>query len=207
MPFVGGEARDDAWAALEAWLASVRRWQDEEGKSEVSGSPNIVALTGAEGVGKTRLAESWQASLADYPIKIVDDADAYAPLDLFAIINEAITSRQPLVLIGRARPVTWVRDETAPGAPDLISRLASLTRIELEGPDQESIQKALQAGLLQVGLDLPEAQVRQAAHRLCRRFSAVRDVVLSAARLSGSIAAAKPLLEAAIADNPRHCLS
>jgi len=207
LPFVGGEAREEVWTALDDWLAAVRRWQEGEGKGEVSGSPNIVALTGAEGVGKTRLAGVWQTSYGEHPIKVVDNADGYAPLDLFAIINEAITSRQPLVLIGRARPVTWVRDETAPGAPDLISRLASLTRIELEGPDQESIQKALQAGLLQVGLDLPETQVRQAAHRLCRRFSAVRDVVLSAARLSGSIAAAKPLLEAAIADNPRHCLS
>lgn len=182
----------------------------------------VMAVTGTEGIGKTRFLEEfmerWRGRLINpsQPEEInpagkgpwaIDDAHKVAAIDLFAAINQAIATRRPLLLSGEGRPALWVSDLNAPGAPDLSSRLNAVPAAALDAPDAETMVRALTLALHGVGLDLPERAVSGAAERLCRRFTAIEPVARSAARLSPSIGAAKPLLDAAIADNPQHCLT
>ncbi|MEM9233718.1 MAG: hypothetical protein AAGA69_05710 [Pseudomonadota bacterium] len=181
-----------------------------------------MAITGTEGVGKSRFLEEmmgqWGGTLVDpgRPDQIdpaaqgpwaVDDAHRATPIELFTVINQAIADRRPLLLSGEGRPALWVSDPTAPGAPDLSSRLNAVPAVALDAPDAETMEKALMLALHGVGLHLPEAAVRHAVAQLYRRFTVIEPIVRSAVRISPSIAAPKPLLDAAIADNPEHCLT
>lgn len=179
-------------------------------------------ITGAQGVGKTRLLKEMVAEEqgeyftspgggetfeTDTGLIALDEADKVSSDVLFTLINRAMARGRPLILSGSSRPATWLQARKGKASPDLINRLSASPTIILDAPDEETIALALAEALRSVGLNLPMATVQTCGRKICRRFSAVIDIASSALRLSSEVRAAKALLDAAIADNPQHSLS
>jgi len=136
--FVMGTSNRDALDAIHAW----RHWHG-----------GCLVLLGSEGVGKTHLAHMWMVlanaaaldrqtpdiALAQTRPVLLEDIDQGIDDEaLFHLINLAGRDGGGLLMTSREPPGTW-----ACRLPDLHSRLAALTVVTVEAPDDEVLEGAL----------------------------------------------------------------
>lgn len=133
--FVEGPSNADARRMLDAWPA----WHG-----------GCLVLVGAEGVGKTHLAQVWAgaagAAILDRgapgmpagPALLEDVDEGVADEALFHLINGAAREGGGLLLTARTPPLAWTC-----ALPDLRSRLNALPVAEIEEPDDTVLEGAL----------------------------------------------------------------
>ena len=212
-PFVTGAANEDALSRIEAWRAGLR--------APARPLAVVLAVTGAEGVGKSRLLAreaarvggavrgpdaDFEADLGEAPVLFADDVHEMAPLDLFALIEACAQGRTPLMIAGGGRVADW-SGEGAAKLPDLASRLGAIMQAPLGPPDEAMLARVLSEQLSRRGLRVPFASVAEAAGRLRREYAAATALAEAAERLAAR-GYKKPggLLRDALAEASEHAL-
>jgi chromosomal replication initiation ATPase DnaA len=146
-----------------------------------------AALHGPSASGKSHLARIWAqisgatviraADLGEAPsgAVVVEDVDAVAGFThepaLFALFERG----DPLLLTGRAAPVTWTV-----GLPDLASRYTALLAFGLGAPDDDLLAGLAVKLFADRQLTVPDSVIRLMVERLARDPSAIRDFVARA---------------------------
>ncbi|MEM6487840.1 MAG: hypothetical protein AAF677_06135 [Pseudomonadota bacterium] len=195
-----------------------------------------LALTGPEGAGKSHLVAVLAAAvagarivsvaavtpaaapgLAGAALAVVEDVQALGTLEparghpggrraaedgLFHLINLVAAGQGRLLLTGRGAPSRW---PTA--TPDLASRLAATTAVEIGAPDDAFLSLVMLKAAADRGLDLDPAALALLVQRAERSYAGARaavDAVDAAAtgrrrRRVGARLAAAALREAGIA--------
>jgi chromosomal replication initiation ATPase DnaA len=170
--FVEGPSNAEARAALDTWP----RWPG-----------GALALTGAEGVGKTHLARAWAANVgavvldraapdvaaaAGRPALLEDVDQGFADEALFHLINQAAQADASLLLTGRIAPAAW------PCAlPDLRSRLNAVTVALLDEPDDAILESMLRKFFRERNIRPTEDVFPYLLRRIERSAPKARDVV------------------------------
>ena len=187
--FVVGSGNSDALSRIDAWRDAPRTrpldW--------------VMLLLGPPRGGKTTLLEHVAGSLgapvrgADLDIEamlegparpvLVDDAQAFDPLDLFALIEGQAGRRALLLLAGTGRPEGWAGPKDRP-LPDLLSRLRSVARAEVQPPDEEMLTRLLAAEMTARGFRPPLSALAEAARGLRREAEAPARLAARCADLS-----------------------
>lgn len=144
-----------------------------------------LALVGAEGVGKTHLAQTWRERAAAVelastsgdtrecgPVLIEDLDQGFDEEFLFHRINMAAQPGGGLLLTARTPPSAW-----AVSLPDLRSRLNALSIAEIEPPDDRVLDVLLRRLFDQRNITPHEDVVPYLLRRIERSASAAQDVV------------------------------
>lgn len=170
--FVMGPSNSDALAAIHAWPS----WHG-----------GCLVLLGSEGVGKTHLARIWadlagalpldrqapDIALAQVGPVLLEDADRGIEDEaLFHLINLAGREGSGLLITAREPPRTW-----SCRLPDLRSRLAALTVIPVEAPDDEVLEGALRKLFRERSIRAPRDLYPYLLTRMERSIPAARDLV------------------------------
>ena len=186
---VVGAGNADALSRIEVWREAPRTrpldW--------------VMLLLGPPRGGKTTLLEHVAASLGapvrgagldvevmlDGPPRpvLIDDAQGFDPLDLFALIEGQATRGALLLLAGDGRPEAWAGPRERP-LPDLLSRLRSVARAEVQAPDEEMLARLIAAEMTARGLRPPLSAVTEAARVLRREADAPGRLAARCAELS-----------------------
>ncbi|MCM0021824.1 MAG: DnaA/Hda family protein [Tagaea sp.] len=175
--------------AAVAWLDSWPDWP----------SYGLV-VHGAEGSGKTHLAQAWRARSGAQDLSealtgrawVLEDADRHAPgeTDFFHLLNRVAEARGHLLITARVPPARWsVR------LPDLASRLKALPAVALGAPDDALIEAVLVKHFADRQLRVGPETVRYVARRLERSLAQVAKVsaALDMAALAEGRAVSVPL--------------
>lgn len=151
---------------------------------------HALALHGPEGSGKSHLAQVWLARCRgtlvrgtdlgpDDPARlaagatVIEDADrGVDETALFHLYNLAREEGGFLLLTGRQAPARW-----AIALPDLRSRLATVTAVELGRPDDALIGAVLAKLFDDRQLRVPDDVVAYLVQRMERSFAAIGAVV------------------------------
>jgi chromosomal replication initiation ATPase DnaA len=181
--------------AAVAWLDSWPDWP----------SYGLV-VHGAEGSGKTHLAQAWRARSAaldlseDLPGRawVLEDADRTAPDEtaFFHLLNRIAEARGHLLITARAPPARWNLR-----LPDLASRLRALPAVGLGAPDDALVEAVLVKHFADRQLRVGPETVRYVARRLERSLAQVARVseALDKAALAQGRAVSVPLARAVLA--------
>lgn len=148
----------------------------------------VQLLVGAEGSGKTHLAQVWQnasgALLIDEnaPLEralgvhslVIDDVDrrSYDARFLFHLINTAHEQQRSTLLTARARPADWPY-----ALPDLISRLKALAPVEIGAPDDALLHAVLVKHFDDRQMEIAPNLALYLARRIDRSLAAARETV------------------------------
>ena len=186
----GGTPRREATVeapALAPALSLVDRWP-------LWPSP-CAALVGPAGSGKSHLAQLWAARAEAYalvperldgfdpallgprPVLIEDLSAAVlgrrtASVALFHLLNHARGQGSFVLMTARSDPGRWPL-----ALPDLASRLAALTLVEVPAPDEATMRAVMARLLADRQLPCDPALIDAAVPRLDRSLSACRDLV------------------------------
>ena len=144
-------------------------------------------LVGAEGVGKTHLAQAWAsaagalsvdrlapdiAAAAGRPALLEDVDQGCEDEALFHLINQAARDGASLLLTARTRPAAW------PCAlPDLRSRLNALTVAEIAAPDDDVLRGVLSNFFRERNIRPHEDVYPYLLKRMERSISGAREIV------------------------------
>ncbi len=133
-------------------------------------------LIGSARSGKSLMARYFAAQIAG---AIIDDADTAGEEVLFNAWNRAQESGSPLLLISRWQPADW-----AISLPDLRSRLAAATLLEIGAPDDELIEQLLQKHLSDRGAAISVDALSFVKRRVERSYSAIESFARAANALA-----------------------
>ena len=166
----------EANAAAVAMIDAPERWPDGR-----------LLLTGPEGAGKTHLAHVWAAgsdarfvTAEDDPATlataaVIEDADRWPRAEeerLFHLLNLARERKLPLLLTARTPPADW-----AIALPDLQSRLAALTLIRIEPPDDALLMAVVTKLFADRQIMPPPSLIHWLLPRIERSFAAAERMV------------------------------
>ncbi|MEM9669311.1 MAG: hypothetical protein AAF950_10340 [Pseudomonadota bacterium] len=121
-----------------------------------------VDAAGAETIG--------DMATANLVIDLADQVTNEA--NLLALINLASNHGNRLLMTARAHPANWVSS-----SPDLSSRLANVTAVEITGPDDEMILLRLEAACRRRFIRLQPKEARYIAIRIHKSYEAIEDYV------------------------------
>ena len=178
--FFVSDANRAALAAIDGW----RAWPDRR-----------LALIGAEGAGKSHLAQVWVGAAdaqlipgtgiesADLPALTaagcvaIDDADAVAGRPgaeqaLFHLLNLCAAAGTCLLLTARSAPARW-----PVGLPDLASRLQAIPTARLDPPDDALLGAVLVKLFADRQLRVDPELIGFLLRRMERSFAAARRLV------------------------------
>lgn len=110
---------------------------------------------------------------------VIDDAETVAAETLFNAWNRAQESRAPLLLVSRWRPADWQI-----ALPDLRSRLAAATLLEIAPPDDELIEQLLQKHLADRGAAISVDALSYVKRRIERSYAAIEAFARAANALA-----------------------
>lgn len=133
-------------------------------------------LTGPPRSGKSLMARYFAMQAAG---TVIDDADAAGEEMLFNAWNRAQESGVPLLLISRWRPADW-----AISLPDLRSRLAAATLLEIGPPDDELIEQLIQKHLTDRGAAISVDALSYLKRRVERSYVAIESFARAANALA-----------------------
>lgn len=172
----------------------------------------VLALFGPPGCGKSHLAQVFAAKAAatvlaaahldtagvadlvraDAALVIEDGDRGVDETALFHLYNAVVEARGWLLLTGREAPARWTVS-----LPDLRSRLAAVTAVRIEAPDDDTMQAVLVKlfGDRQIGVS-PDV-VSYLARNMDRTFAHARAIVDLADResLAGGRSVTVPLVK------------
>jgi chromosomal replication initiation ATPase DnaA len=149
-----------------------------------------LALVGPASSGKSHLAAIWaervgawvcsgqdlggiEVNLPEGECVLVDDADQVNSEEaLLHIFNWLRERRCGLLLCGTYRPVKWNID-----LPDLSSRLATVTVVEIEPPDDDLLAAVIGKQLADRQIMVNDAVIRFLVRRMERSFKAAQGIV------------------------------
>ncbi len=143
----------DANAAIFAGLGNSAAWPGR-----------CAILTGPPRSGKSLMARFFSGQGGT----VIDDAETVAAETLFNAWNRAQESRVPLLLVSRWRPADWQI-----ALPDLRSRLAAATLLEIAPPDDELIEQLLQKHLADRGAAIGVDALGYVKRRVERSYAAI----------------------------------
>jgi len=172
-------------------VAWIDRWPDWPGR--------ILAVHGPPGAGKTHLSHVWQRRcdaqrldagqldqtfLETWPGKgtalVIENGDqGVDETVLFHVINLVREDKGYLLLTGREAPARWPVD-----LPDLGSRLAAMTAVQLGPPDDQLIAAVLTKQFQDRQLRVPGDVVAYLVARMERSFAAIGQTVAALDTLS-----------------------
>ncbi len=132
-------------------------------------------LTGPPRSGKSLMARFF----AGQGGAVIDDAETVAAETLFNAWNRAQESRVPLLLVSRWRPADWQI-----ALPDLRSRLAAATLLEIAPPDDELIEQLLQKHLADRGAAISVDALSYVKRRIERSYAAIEAFARAANALA-----------------------
>ncbi|MDO8378089.1 chromosomal replication initiator DnaA [Phenylobacterium sp.] len=170
--FSQGPSNAQAIAALDAWPA----WHG-----------GCLVLVGAEGSGKTHLAQGWAAqaralvldrittdvSAANGRPVLVEDVDQGIDAEtLFHLINMAGHDGGSLLLTARLAPTAWPAE-----LPDLRSRLNALPVALIEEPDDQVLEGVLRKFFRERSIRPPKEVFPYLLRRMPRSIPAAREIV------------------------------
>lgn len=170
--FSQGPSNAQAIAALDAWPA----WHG-----------GCLVLVGAEGSGKTHLAQAWAAhakalildrtatdvSAANGRPVLVEDVDRGIDAEtLFHLINMAGHDGGSLLLTARVAPAAWPAE-----LPDLRSRLNALPVALIEEPDDQVLEGVLRKFFRERSIRPPKEVFPYLLRRMPRSIPAAREIV------------------------------
>lgn len=170
--FSQGPSNAQAVAALDAWPA----WHG-----------GCLVLVGAEGSGKTHLAQVWAAqakalvldrtttdvSAANGRPVLVEDVDQGIDAEtLFHLINMAGHDGGSLLLTARLAPTAWPAE-----LPDLRSRLNALPVTLIEEPDDQVLEGVLRKFFRERSIRPPKEVFPYLLRRMQRSIPAAREIV------------------------------
>ncbi|TPW32067.1 DnaA regulatory inactivator HdaA [Pararhizobium mangrovi] len=169
---------------VRAAVGIVDRWPDW-------GSP-VVVLAGPPGCGKSHLANIWRersgattvlpgesaartgAEAASEGPVLIEDADraGFANTALFHIINAVRQAGTSVLMTARARPAAW-----AVTLPDLASRLAAATVVEIGEPDEPLLAQVIFKLFADRQIEIDDKVVHYLVMRMERSLFAAQDLV------------------------------
>lgn len=170
--FSQGPSNAQAIAALDAWPA----WHG-----------GCLVLVGAEGSGKTHLAQAWASqakalvldrittdvSAANGRPVLVEDVDRGIDAEtLFHLINMAGHDGGSLLLTARLAPAAWPAE-----LPDLRSRLNALPVALIEEPDDQVLEGVLRKFFRARSIRPPKEVFPYLLRRMPRSIPAAREIV------------------------------
>lgn len=182
--FLVASSNDDAVAWLDRWPA----WPG-----------GMLAIHGPPGCGKSHLALVFAgrsnapilpaASLTEgdpadllggHQAVVIEDGEGLAqPEAMFHLINAVKSLGRSLLLTGRTPPAHW-----PVGLKDLASRLAAISAVAIQPPDDALISAVLVKLFADRQLRLPEEALPFLLGRMERSFAAARHLAAEADRLS-----------------------
>lgn len=121
-------------------------------------------LTGPPRSGKSLMARYF----AGQGGTVIDDAETVSAETLFNAWNRAQESGVPVLLVSRWRPADWQI-----ALPDLRSRLAAATLLEIAPPDDELIEQLLQKQLADRGAAISVDALSYVKRRIERSYTAI----------------------------------
>ena len=110
---------------------------------------------------------------------VIDDAETVAAETLFNAWNRAQENEAPLLLVSRWRPADWNI-----ALPDLRSRLAAATLLEIAPPDDELIEQLLQKQLADRGAAISVDALSYVKRRIERSYAAIEAFARAANALA-----------------------
>lgn len=159
-----------------------------------------LALSGPAGAGKTHLASIWgegsaaisvpateiseqrMAQLLAAPAVVIEDADRLADLPgparrqaealVFHLFNVAVAGGSGLLITGRTPPARWAIE-----TPDLASRLATLSHVAIEPPDDTLLSSVLDKLFADRQLQAGPGVIKYLVRRMERSFAAAEEIV------------------------------
>lgn len=170
--FSQGPSNAQAIAALDAWPA----WHG-----------GCLVLVGAQGSGKTHLAQAWAAqsralvldreatdiAAANGRPVLVEDVDQGVDAEtLFHLINMAGHDGGSLLLTARLAPAAWPAQ-----LPDLRSRLNALPVALIEEPDDQVLEGVLRKFFRERSIRPPKDVFPYLLRRMERSIPAAREIV------------------------------
>ena len=144
----------DSNAAVFAALANAAAWPSR-----------CAILIGPARSGKSRMARYFAMQIGG---AMIDDADKGSAETLFNAWNRAQETATPLLLLSRWRPADW-----AISLPDLRSRLAAATLLEIGAPDDELIEPLVQKHLSDRGAAISIDALSYVKRRVERSHAAI----------------------------------
>ncbi len=162
-----------------AWLAA-RKWQTSD--------ESLLIICGPKGSGKSYLAKILAdqsgcfcdgtlslAKLDSFGVFVFDNLPSMAPQHLLNYINDITQHGRRVVLVGNGRPSLW-----ADGLKDLVTRIESAPRVEIEEPDEALIRAVIAKEFRDRQLEVGQAIIDYAVPRLPRTFAAAHEFVARA---------------------------
>ncbi len=143
----------DANAAIFAGLGNAGAWPGR-----------CAILTGPPRSGKSLMARYFSGNGGT----VIDDAETVAAEILFNAWNRTQESGIALLLVSRWRPADWQI-----ALPDLRSRLAAATLLEIAPPDDELIEQLLQKQLSDRGAAISVDALSYVKRRIERSYAAI----------------------------------
>ena len=126
-------------------------------------------LVGPPKSGRSLLARIFAAQ---FPARVIDDAEQAEEEAIFHAWNRAQAERRPLLIVADAAPPAW-----PVLLPDLRSRLAATPVLRLEDPDEALVEQLLVLLLQRRGLDPRPDLLRWLTARVERSHQAVVQAV------------------------------
>ncbi len=154
----------DANAAIFAGLGNAGAWPGR-----------CAILTGPPRSGKSLMARYFSGNGGT----VIDDAETVAAEILFNAWNRTQESGIALLLVSRWRPADWQI-----ALPDLRSRLAAATLLEIAPPDDELIEQLLQKQLSDRGAAISVDALSYVKRRIERSYAAIEAFARAANALA-----------------------
>ncbi len=133
-------------------------------------------ITGPARSGKSLMARYFAMQVGG---AVIDDAAASGAELLFNAWNRAQETDTPLLLVSRWRPADW-----AISLPDLRSRLAAATLLEIGAPDDELIEQLIQKHLTDRGAAISVDALSYVKRRVERSHAAIESFARAANALA-----------------------
>lgn len=133
-------------------------------------------MTGPARSGKSLMARYFAMQVGGM---VIDDADTNGAEPLFNAWNRAQETETPLLLVSRWRPADW-----AISLPDLRSRLAAATLLEIGPPDDELIEQLIQKHLSDRGAAISVDALSYVKRRVERSHAAIEAFARAANALA-----------------------
>ncbi len=154
----------DANAAIFAGLGNSAAWPGR-----------CAILTGPPRSGKSLMARYFAGQGGN----VIDDAETVSAETLFNAWNRAQENGVALLLVSRWRPPDWQI-----ALPDLRSRMAAATLLEIAPPDDELIEQLLQKQLADRGAAISVDALSYVKRRIERSYAAIEAFARAANALA-----------------------
>lgn len=157
-------------------------------------STPLAIIWGREGSGKSHLANIWLErsganrlsanDLSDFNVAspcLIEDADSQIidETGLFHVLNQARQTGVSVLITARQLPVGW-----GAGLPDLNSRLAAATTVEIEAPDDSLLSAVLAKQFADRQLAVEANVISYLVSRMERSLATAASIVEELDRLS-----------------------